>query len=207
MVINKQLGEIKIRTVNKYKEVISEWFYLGKDDMTVYRAKDGYHGRYKQHDIVTPYQLCSYGYGGVHVPTTRTTIPYHTLLTTLRGITIPDNAVIDHINGDHNDNSRVNIRVVTQQINCRNARMHDNNTSGVTGINWNAASNSYVVRKYTQGNRVYLGHRKTLQEAELLLDQYQTTLLADGYTTRHGKESSTTRPQGRTLKRVEAPNP
>lgn len=176
-----------MRAINKYKEIILEWFYLGEDDMTVYRAKDGYRGRYKQHDIVTPYQLCSYGYGGVHVPRTRTTIPYHHILTTLRGISIPDGSVIDHINGNPDDNSRSNIRVVTQQINCRNACMSKNNTSGVTGINWNAGSNSYVVRKYINGKRVYFGQRSTLKEAELLLEQQQPAILAAGYTTRHGK--------------------
>lgn len=176
-----------MRTINKYKDVILEWFYLGEDDMTVYRAKDGYHGRYKQHDIVEPYQLCSYGYGGVHVPRTRTTVAYHHILTILRGISIPDGSVIDHINGDPNDNSRSNIRVVTQSINCRNSCKSKNNTSGITGINWNARSNSYVVRKYIDGKRMYFGHRPTLAEAELLLEQQQPALLAAGYTTRHGK--------------------
>ena len=188
-----------MRTINKHKDILLEWFYLDEDDMTVRRAKDGYRGRYTKHDAVFPYQLCSRGYGGVHIPTTRTTVPYHQLLTILRGINIPDVSVIDHIDGNSDNNKRDNIRVVTQSINCKNTRMKKNNTSGVTGINWNEASNSYVVRKQIKGTRVYLGHRNTLQEAIILLDSYKDALLLDGYTERHGKDSSTTIPKGSTL--------
>jgi hypothetical protein len=78
--------------------------------------------------------------------------------------------------------------------------MHKNNTSGVTGINWNSASSSYTVRKYIQGKRKYLGHRSSLTEAVKLLDSYKDIILADGYTKRHGKERSTTIPKGSTAK-------
>ena len=196
-----------MKTINKYKDTILEWFYLDEDDMTVRRAKDGYKGRYNQHDAVIPYRLCSHGYGGVHVPATRTTVPYHHLLTILRGIEISDYSVIDHIDGNSDNNKRDNIRVVTQSINCKNAVMMKNNTSGVTGINWNKASNSFTVRKYIQGKRKYLGHRSTLLEAKKLLDSCENLLLSDGYTKRHGLKTSTTIPRGSTPKWVEAPNP
>jgi hypothetical protein len=110
-----------MNTINKHKDAILEWFYLDEDDMTVRRAKNGYRGRYAKHDIVVPYRLCSHGYGGVHVPKTRTTVPYHHLLTILRGIAIPYNTVTDHKDGDSDNNDRSNIRVVTQGINCKNA--------------------------------------------------------------------------------------
>ena len=180
-----------MKTVNKYKKTLLEWFYLDEDDMTVKRAKNGYRGRYYKDDIVCPYILCSHGYG-VHVPKTRTTVPYHHLLTLLRGIEIPDDAVIDHLDGNVFNNERNNIRVTTQSINCRNSKRKKNNTTGLTGVNWNKSSNSYVVRKQIGTKRKYLGHRKTLLEAKELLNSYKEILSLEEYTDRHGKESSTT---------------
>jgi len=176
-----------MKTINEHRDTILEWFYLDKDDMTVRRAKNGYKGRYAKHDAVIPFRLCSYGYGGVHVPTTRTTVPYHHLITALRNIEIPEYAVIDHIDGNTLNNERSNIRVVTQNINCKNTAMRKSNTSGVTGINWNKTSNSFTVRKYIQGERRYLGHRNTFSEAKKLLESYKELLSLDGYTERHGK--------------------
>ena len=174
-------------TVNKYSGLLQEWFYLDIDDITIRRAKNGYYGRYKKGDVVNPYTLCSYGYRGIHVPTTRTTVSLHHLLTLLRGIKIPDNAVIDHVDGNSENNHRCNIRVTTQCLNAKNQKRRKNNTTGITGINWNQGSNSYVVRKMLQGKRHYLGQRKTLKEAKQLLDSYSVEITADGYTKRHGK--------------------
>lgn len=171
-------------TANKYKDIILEHFYLHEDG-TVRRKQNGYHNRYKKDDIVIPFQLCSHGYYGIHIPTTRRTIPYHHLLLVLNDVDIPDNAVIDHINGDTTDNSISNIRIVTQQINCRNRRKRNDNTTGITGIT--KAGNSYIVRVQLNGTRKYLGSRTTLEEAKELLDSYNSIMLSDGYTERHGK--------------------
>lgn len=158
---------------------------MNENDGTVRRAKDGYHDRYKKDDVVKPYKLCSHGYQGVYVPTTRTTVLYHHLIAILKGIDIPDNAVIDHINGNTNDNSISNMRVVTQQINCKNKRKRKDNTSGITGIHKNG--NSFTVRKQINGIRIYLGSRCTLEEAIELLQSYDDVIKSDGYTERHGK--------------------
>ena len=173
--------------VNRYKDILLEWFYYNKDDDTVRRAKDGYFGRYKKDDIVHPYKLCSHGYGGVHIPKTRLTVPYHHLITLLRGIDIPDNAVIDHIDGNSDNNSISNIRITTQEINAKNKRKRSDNTTGITGISMCKSINEYIVRKQINGKRVYLGHRPTLEEAVKLLNSYQDVLKANGYTDRHGK--------------------
>lgn len=176
-----------MKTVNKHKDLLKEWFYFNDTDNTVRRAKDGYHGRYKKDDVVQPYKLCSHGYGGVHIPTTRTTIPYHHLVAVLKGVEISDELVIDHIDGDTNNNDISNMRVTTQQVNCKNKRKRCDNTSGITGINKSSDCNSYIVRKQIDGKRVYLGSRPTLEEAKELLDSYNEMIKADGYTERHGK--------------------
>ena len=105
--------------VNKYRDILLSEFYLDADDITIRRAKDGWRNKYAKGDVVVPFKLCSYGYGGIHIPRTRATIPYHQLLTLLRGIDIPDGCVIDHVDGNSKNNDRANIRVTTQKINCR----------------------------------------------------------------------------------------
>lgn len=174
-----------MKIVNKYKEIIKEWFYLDNNGI-VRRAKDGYHGRYKKDDIVKPYKLCSHGYEGVHIPRTRTTVPFHHLLLVLQEIDIPENTVIDHINGNTTDNRIENIRITSQSYNARNARKKKNNTSGVTGINI-TKSGLYIVRKQLYGKRVYLGCRHSMQEAVELLKTYSEIIKSEGYTERHGK--------------------
>jgi len=174
-------------TVNKYKDVLLEEFYLDSDDITVKRKKDGWRQKFKKHDVVEGYKLCSYGYKGVHIPRTRTTVPLAHLLTLLRGIDIPDNCVIDHIDGDDLNNSRSNIRLVSQKLNSRNQRMKSNNTSGYTGISWNKAGNCYIVRKYLRGIRLYGGSAKTLDEAIVIYNNMNAEAITEGYTTRHGK--------------------
>lgn len=66
--------------INEYKETVLQYFYLGEDDITVYRACDGYLGRYKKDDIVTFFgkgETKSNGsrrYPAVHLPKTRTVL-------------------------------------------------------------------------------------------------------------------------------------
>ena len=189
-------------TVNKYKNILLDHFYLDTDDITIRRKKDGWRNKYKQHDVVVPFKLCKYGYGGIHIPGTRSTVSYAHLVTLLRGIEIPDNCVLDHIDGVDTNNARENIRIVSQQLNCRNRSMHSNNTTGYTGISWNSKAKCYIVRRCIKGIRVYGGSAKTLEKAIELLASLEKLALEDGYTSRHGKQSATTIPKGSTLQAI-----
>lgn len=182
----ENLKEYHMKQVNRYKDLILKHFYLD-DKGVVRRATDGYYGRYKKGDIVKTHRLCSRGYQGIHIPSTRSNVPFHHVVLLLNGIEVPDDAVIDHINGNKEDNRLENIRVVTQSINCRNMIKKKSNTTGYTGITFNKASNTYLVRKQIGNKRVYFGQRKTLEEAVKLLDSIQDLLTKEGYTERHGK--------------------
>ena len=172
--------------VNRYKEVLLKEFYLDSDDITIKRATNGYYSRWKQNDIVFGYKMCSYGYEGIHIPRTRITVNKSHLLTLLRGIEIPDNSVIDHIDGNSTNNLRENIRITSQAVNCRNAKARVNNSTGLNGI-VKDRSGKYIVRLTVNGIRKYLGYRDTIEDALLLRNSYNNVRIQDGYTNRHGK--------------------
>ena len=173
----------------KYKDLLLEEFYLDTDDVTIRRNKDGYYNRFKKHDVVTPYTLKGnkgMDYKGIHIPRTRTTISLPWLLTILRDIPFKDKQVIDHIDGDFTNNTRSNIRVVSQKINSKNRKKHSNNTSGYTGITWNKKANLYYIRRTVKGKRIYQSS-KTLEEAVIILDSLKELGLKDDYSERHGE--------------------
>lgn len=180
--------------LNKHKDILLKEFYLDEDGSTVRRAKDGWRDKWKKDDVVVGYKLCSYGYLGVHVPKANTTVNLTHLILLLRGIEIPNGMVVDHIDGNTINNSPENLRITTQALNCRNRKMHCNNTIGYTGITFNKASNSYLVRLTVDKKRIYLGHCFTLEDALVLRNTYLDKRKQDGYTSRHGLEASTTIP-------------
>jgi len=173
----------------KYKDEILLNFYLDEDDITVRRKKDCVMKKFKAHDIVIPYKYTGkskINYGGVHVPKTRTTIGYHWLLVLLRGLTFDEKSVIDHIDGDPTNNTRSNLRVVTQQVNCKNSKMRSSNTSGYNGLTFHKPTGRFVVRRAIAGKRIWKS-AKTKEEAIKLWKELEILALADGYTERHGK--------------------
>lgn len=48
----------------------------------------------------------------------------------------PDH-VVDHIDGNGLNNTRMNLRVTTNRVNCRNKSVGSRNTSGVVGVSFN----------------------------------------------------------------------
>jgi len=84
---------------------------------------------------------------------------------------------IDHINRNKLDDRLENLRWVTsQENNCNRGRHED-----MIGISWNKKNQTYMVRVYNGlGNsQVYLGCRKTIEEAKSLRDEHlnrQTTI-------------------------------
>jgi len=65
-------------------------------------------------------------------------------------------SIVDHKNRDRADNRICNLRVTSQRVNSRNAKVYKNNKSGVSGVSWNKRSKKWQVL-ITTTKRISLG--------------------------------------------------
>lgn len=65
---------------------------------------------------------------------------------------------IDHINGDRADNRLKNLRQVSVVENGRNQKLRKSNNSGVMGVHWYGARNSWQVYIDINRKRVHVGY-------------------------------------------------
>lgn len=125
----------------------------------------------------------------------------HRVVWELHNESVPETMVIDHISGDGSDNRLSNLRVVTQEVNNRNAKKRVDNSTGVKGISVlknkdRRGEYYYYVTAYYQydGKRVnkrfpiaLLGLEKAMELAVCWRNE-QIKVLNDngfGYTDRH----------------------
>jgi hypothetical protein len=76
----------------------------------------------------------------------------------------PENDV-DHIDGNPADNRWCNLRPATHAENARNQRTRTDNTSGVPGVGWHAASGKWQARIKVNGRFIHLGLFVELEDA------------------------------------------
>lgn len=69
---------------------------------------------------------------------------------------------VDHINGDPSDNRKCNLRVCTHSENLKNQKLHEDNTSGYSGVNWDKNKRRWVAEIIVDGKR----HRKRFKTKE-----------------------------------------
>lgn len=74
--------------------------------------------------------------------------------------------VIDHIDGNPQNNRIENLRHVTQRTNTRNRRLSSNNTSGAPGVRWDKLSKVWVAEVYENGKVKRLGSYGNLEIAK-----------------------------------------
>lgn len=95
----------------------------------------------------------------------------------------PDD-MIDHINGDPQDNRIVNLRPVTNKLNCRNQKLRKNNKSGTMGVQWRKDRQQWIAVIASNGKRRSLGFFDELDDAV----QARRTAERDlGFHPNHGK--------------------
>lgn len=88
--------------------------------------------------------------------------------------------VVDHIDGNSLNNTKVNLRICTQGENTLNKSFVSNNTSGFIGVSYRKDRNRYDPEIRRNGIRCHLGYTVTLEDAvykryhaeRLLFDEY-----------------------------------
>lgn len=72
----------------------------------------------------------------------------------------PNGFDVDHVGGDGTeyDNRKCNLRIATKSENSYNQKLQKNNTSGVTGVNWDKKNNKWKVRIGFNGKRITIGY-------------------------------------------------
>lgn len=73
--------------------------------------------------------------------------------------------MVDHINGDKNDNRRCNLRFVTKTQNNWNSAVSKRSSTGVKGVSYNSKNKNYRAKIYFKGKRYEIGSFSTLDEA------------------------------------------
>lgn len=96
----------------------------------------------------------------------------------------PD-GVIDHIDGDPQNNSLSNLRDVTQSENSRNSRMSKRNTSGITGVYWFEPARLWMALIGVNGKSKFLGYFKSKCDAA---NARKAAELKYDFTERHGTQ-------------------
>ena len=91
--------------------------------------------------------------------------------------------IIDHINGDRQDNRFSNLRNTTQQGNHLNQRVNSTNTSGVSGVYKNKSKGIWCAQIKFNGKTRHLGSSKSFFEAVCLRKSEERKL---GFSLNHG---------------------
>lgn len=93
---------------------------------------------------------------------------------------------LDHINGDPTDNRIENLREVTNQENCKNARIGKNNTSGRVGVSYYGHNGWSKWHAYIRGNGklISLGY---FEDFDAAVAAREAAEIEHGYHPNHGR--------------------
>lgn len=74
--------------------------------------------------------------------------------------------IVDHIDGNKQNNIRSNLRIVNKSQNAMNSKKRYDNKSGVTGVVWNARKNKWVARIKYNYKDIHLGYFENIEDAK-----------------------------------------
>ena len=98
---------------------------------------------------------------------------------------IPDNFVIDHLNGDCGDDRIENLRLATFEQNARNRKRAKTNTSGVAGVSFDKSVGKWTAYIHNAGSKfINLGRYKDKEHAIIARRAAEKVL---GYISREGE--------------------
>ena len=114
------------------------------------------------------------------------TMGYHRLVWCYYYGKWPDSdRVIDHINGNHYDNTIENLRLVTHAENNRNRSTPKHNKSGHVGIRWHKKASRWEAMIGVNGKQTYLGYFKNKEDAIKARKEAEKKY---GYHENHGRD-------------------
>lgn len=105
----------------------------------------------------------------------------------LFGLARSNKLQVDHIDGNRLNNKRNNLRIVTNQQNCMNRGMRNNNYSGLRGVDYDRKGCCWRSRYTYQGVTYFLGnfdsaedaHRKYIESTREVFGRYFRPCSAD----------------------------
>ena len=77
----------------------------------------------------------------------------------------PKDMIVDHVNGDTQDNRKENLRVCTQTQNMFNRKSHKNSLTGYKGVSWHKVRKKWRVQISINGKPKTKGYFDCLLEA------------------------------------------
>lgn len=78
-------------------------------------------------------------------------------------------SLIDHIDGDRQNNKIENLRITDRNGNAQNKQMHKNNTSGCKGVSWHKRAKKWLAQIDCRGHHNKLGLYESISEADAVV--------------------------------------
>lgn len=98
---------------------------------------------------------------------------------------IPEDLIVDHIDGNGENNRIDNLRLVDQVDSSHNLPKQKSNTSGIVGVCWHKAANKWQARISSGGERIDLGRYACFDQAVMVRKKAE---LKYKYHENHGRE-------------------
>lgn len=84
--------------------------------------------------------------------------------------------IMDHINGDRNDNRIANLRIVSLRQNALNRKIQSTNTSGIKGVSWCKEMKKWRAVIMHEGKHIHVGYFVEKTEAAEAIDKVRNEI-------------------------------
>ena len=97
---------------------------------------------------------------------------------------IPKGMMIDHIDGDGENNRIENLRLSDSMLNAINSKMPKNNTSGIMGVSFHKGDNRWLARARLMGKNYRVGAFASADEAGAAIERFRENM---SFSALHGR--------------------